>query len=160
MSVCQQSKLHSTLSCTPENKADLTLKKVGIACLGLNECPGFKGIPQASWQAQSQILKRRQRATRIWRRGTGKYLNVKGLILKKNILQKSEMASPSHTPYQAVGDNHGMTWTPLLTHFSAQINTLGFHRGRSSITKHELRCISGAESRHSGYKLRNQSTWV
>lgn len=51
-------------------RADLTLKKVGKAFLGLNEHPGLRDIPEASWQVQSGTLNRFQRAPR--QKGTGK----------------------------------------------------------------------------------------
>lgn len=72
ISVCQISELQSILRVCTLDKADLTLKKVETAFLALNQCPGFRDIPEASWQTQSQILNRCQRAPRTSINGTGK----------------------------------------------------------------------------------------
>lgn len=55
----------SVLMYTPDDKADMTLKKVETDFLGLKECPGFRRIPEACWQTHSQILNRCQRVPRV-----------------------------------------------------------------------------------------------
>lgn len=87
--MCQQSELHPIRSVfTPENQADLTLKKVGTAFLCLNECPGFRGIPEASWHAQSQIPAQvpegnKNLKKRNWKRFKCETLNTDTKTLRK-----------------------------------------------------------------------------
>lgn len=130
---------------------------MGAAFLSLTEGPGIKGIPEASSQAQSQILNRSQRATRIWSRGTGKDFSVKSLKTYCKKVRQPHQVTFLSRQWGTFMARHWHLCFYRLTHLLAHINTLGFHRASFLITRPELRCSSGAESRHSGYKLRNQS---
>ena len=150
--------------CIPDDKADLTLK-VGTALLSLNECPGFRDLPEASWHTQSQLPNRCQRAPRTWRKRTG----------KENLFQKRfKCERPDTKVYLEKWDHLSkswslagqmmtiMAWAPTflllkVSHlFVGSDQPLLFSQWKLLITSLDLRRISGAERSHSGYKLRNK----
>lgn len=165
--VCAREVNYSPLSvCTPDDKSELTLRKMKTAFLGLNECPGFRDSPAASWLTQSQILNRCQRAPRTWRKGTG----------KENLFQERfKCERPDNKVYSEKWDHLNkscfltgqtvttMAWALMFLLLKVSYPFIGsdqrfkFSQWKLLITSQDLGCISGAESSHSGYKLRNQS---